>query len=160
MSAFGIYGGSEMKTRIVWTKIWEDEWFATLSDPAQKLFIYLLTNSRANMCGCYQLSDRVIIFDTRIVDLETAKKELNPKAKFKSGWVYLPNAKYYGGYSGKKNEVTIKKEEAQIDKNIKLALFTTQQDRVSIGYPQVETTTDTTINQPPRGRAGGVWKET
>ena len=113
-----------MKTRIVWTKVWEDEFFANLNQSAKILFLYLITNSRVNLCGCYEISDRVILFDTHISaeELETAKKELAPKAKFCKGWVFLPNSLRFGGYSGPKNEVALEKEVSAIPKEIRHTL--------------------------------------
>lgn len=98
-----------MKTRIVWTKIWQDDWFQSLSDNGQKLFLYLLTNGNINLTGFYQVSDFIIKSQTRIKDISKAKKELYPKARFYKDWVYIPNAEGYGGYFGDKNE-TAKKE--------------------------------------------------
>ena len=112
-----------MKTRIVWTKIWEDEWFCKLDDPTQKLFLYLITNQRINLCGCYEISDRVISFDTRIKDLTRAKSDLKPKALFFEGWVYLPNAVGYSGYVGESNERARDKEIALIPLKVKNALL-------------------------------------
>src|SRR5690606_12924852 len=86
-----------MRTRIIWTKIWEDDWFQSLSDNAQKLFLYLLTNSRINMCGFYQISERVLLFDTRIKNLDKVKSELIPKVRFFEDWVYIVNAESYSG---------------------------------------------------------------
>lgn len=116
-----------MKTRIVWTKIWEDNWFQSLSDPAQKLFLYLITNSRINICGCYEVADRVIEFDTRIKSLPKIKQELFPKARFFDGWVYLPNAQGYGGYTGVNNGVALERELKLIPKNIKSTLFSNKE---------------------------------
>ncbi len=110
-----------MKTRIIHTKIWEDEWFCTLSDDGQKLFLYLITNRRINMCGIYECSDRVILFDAKLTPqrLEKAKAELVGRASFFSGWVYVHNAQRLGGYSGRLCDSGIEKEMRDIPQAIK-----------------------------------------
>lgn len=135
-----------MRTRIIWTKIWEDDWFQSLSDNAQKLFLYLLTNSRINMCGFYQISERVLLFDTRIKNLEKAKSELSPKVRFFEDWVYIVNAESYSGYRGSKNERVLEKEKSSIPLNIKNALFYEKEYRVSDNNDSVSSKSDTTIN--------------
>lgn len=132
-----------MKTRIIWTKIWEDEFFANLTRSAKILFIYLISNQRINICGCYELPDRIIMFDTGLnsTELESSKKELFPKAKFYQGWVYLPSAKKLSGYKGEKNESASKKEESLIPIDIKEFLY-----RVSGKKDRVSSFRDTSIN--------------
>lgn len=100
-----------MKTRIIHTSIWEDEWFYNLSRDGRDLFFYCITNPRINLSGMYQLSDRVILSDLRYVtDLEAAKKELSGKVEFFEGWVYVKNSDRFSGFSGIKNEVAKQKE--------------------------------------------------
>ncbi len=129
-----------MKTRIIWTKIWEDDWFQSLSDDGQKLFLFLLTNRSINLCGCYQISDWLIKTQTRIKNLEKAKKELYPKVKFFKDWVFIKNAEFYGGYKGEKNEIAKNKELQEIPDHVKTALFGGKNkesesiDTLSIGY--------------------------
>lgn len=135
-----------MKTRIIWTKIWEDDWFQSLSDNAQKLFLYLLTNSRINMCGCYQISERVLVFDTRIKNLKKIKDELSPKVRFYEDWVYVVNAECYSGFRGSKIEKALEKEKDSIPLNIKNALYYEKEYRVSDKSDMVSSKHDTTIN--------------
>jgi len=126
-----------MKTRIIHTKIWEDDWFYLISNPARLLFLYLLTNVRINLIGCYEIPDRIILSDTKFSheELEMAKKELKPKAVFANGWVYIPKSRLYGGYKGEKNDNACIKEYNAIPKPIR--------DTLSIPYPYPS---DTTIN--------------
>jgi hypothetical protein len=135
-----------MKTRIVWTKIWEDDWFQSLSDPAQKLFLYLITNSRINMCGCYQVSERILLFDTRIKNLEKVKEELLPKVRFYKDWIYILNAETYSGFRGSKNEKVLIKEKSTIPSDVKNTLFNDKVYRVSENNDTVSSKVDTTIN--------------
>ena len=114
-----------MKTRILWTKIWEDDWFDGLSRKAKLLFIYLLTNSQIGLTGCYEIRDKTITYHTHLTDKELplAKKELEPKAVFFNGWVYLKNAVGYNGFTGSSNEVAKSREMALIPVSVKVALF-------------------------------------
>lgn len=137
-----------MKTRIIHTRIWEDDWFLSLSDNGQKLFIYLITNQRINLSGIYRLPDRVINFDTRLKGerLEKAKNELVGKVMFFDGWVYVKNAQILGGYKGEKNEVAIKQEMTEIPENVKNCLFKGICNRVSKKDDRVSEVSDTSIN--------------
>lgn len=133
----GLFCGLEIlivKTRIVWTKIWEDDWFQSLSDQGQKLFLYLITNRIIGLSGCYQISDFMIKAQARIKDVEKAKKELFPKVKFFKDWVHIRNAQGYGGYTGEKLLIALNKELDEIPKDIKDVILSDKDDRVSIGY--------------------------
>jgi len=114
-----------MKTRIVWTKIWEDDWFDRLSREARLLFLYLLTNPQIGLTGCYEIRDKTIRYHTHLSTSEVtlAKKELKSKAIFFKGWVYLKNAVGYNGFTGKSNAVAKSREMTLIPVNVKTALF-------------------------------------
>lgn len=87
-----------MKTRIVHTKVWRDEWFANLSQEAKLLWLYLITNEKINICGIYEITDREINFDTGIKITDSLKEELKPKALFFKNWVFIPNVDKYNKY--------------------------------------------------------------
>ena len=114
-----------MKTRIIWTKLWEDEWFDSISQEARWLFIYLLTNNTIGLSGCYELRDKTICYHTHITQeqLPLIKKELYPKVKFEGNWIYITNAQGYNGFTGSSNEVALSKEIALIPENIRNVLF-------------------------------------
>ena len=127
-----------MKTRIIWTKIWDDAWFDTLSQNARLLFLYLLTNQDIGLSGCYYLTDKKMGFNTHLTkeEIAEAKKELDPKAKFYEEWVYLVNAQGYNGFVGSKNEVAIKREIQLIPLKVKEALGIDKVYTPSIGYSE------------------------
>lgn len=106
-----------MKTRIIHTKFWEDEKVSSLTRNAKLLFIYLLTNSRINLFGVYELSDRVMCFDTGLnkEELLIGKEELQDAFRviFYDGWIYLANAEKHSKYTGEKNE-TAKAKDAKL----------------------------------------------
>jgi hypothetical protein len=118
-----------MKTRIVWTKIWEDAWFDGLSQEARILFIYLLTNNTIGLSGCYELRDKTICYHTHLSpdQLTKVKSELSPKVIFKENWIYIANAQGYNGFTGSSNEVALRKEIALIPQNIKDTLLKDKQ---------------------------------
>lgn len=132
-----------MQTRIIHTKIYDDEWFASLKIEQKLLFIYLFTNQRIGLSGIYYLPDRIIKFETGLSDeqLNTAKKvfENSKKVFFYQGWVYVINASDYGGYKGGKNEIALNKELEKIPDEVKKYF----NNRVSIGY---QYPIDTSIN--------------
>lgn len=97
-----------MKTRIVHTKVWKDQWFVNLSKDAKFLWLYLLTNDKVNISGVFELSDREILFDTSIDTsiLTSIKHELKPKAFFCKGWVRICNVERYNKYLNSPLNVT------------------------------------------------------
>lgn len=126
-----------MKQRKIYTKIWKDDWFCSLSQNSKLLFLYLLTNESIGFSGCYELSDRQIVFDTNIKDLEKIKKELFPKIIFFNGWVYVVNAQGYNNFVGDSFEKAISKEISLIPENIKNTLINAKEyptPEVTVGY--------------------------
>jgi hypothetical protein len=132
-----------VKTRIIHTKIWEDDFFVNLSRASKLLFVYLISNSRINLSGFFELPDRVITFDTGLTnkELEDSKKELIPKAVFYKGWVYIKNAQHLGGYKGEKNDKASKNEKSLIPSDIQEYCY-----RVSKNNDRVFEVSDTSIN--------------
>ena len=132
-----------MKTRIIHTKIHDDEWFTTLTPVQRYFFIYLFTNHRIGHTGIYEISDRTILFETAISSsqLSEFKKLLEDKEKalFHNGWVFVVKSSTYGGYVGEKNQRAWEKELVAIPVEI-MVYFN---DTVSIPYRYP---IDTTIN--------------
>lgn len=87
-----------MKTRIVHTKVWRDEWFVNLSKDAKLLWLYLITNDQINICGIYEITSREILFDTGVEATKEILNELKPKAIFVKNWVFIPNIEKYNKY--------------------------------------------------------------
>lgn len=112
-----------MKTRIVWTKVWEDQWFDQLSQEARLLFVYLITNNTIGLSGCYELRDKTMCYHTHLAQdqLLKAKEELKPKVLFYENWVYVVNAQGYNGFTGYKTEVAVKRELGLIPQIVKTA---------------------------------------
>ena len=132
-----------MKTRIIYTKFWEDDYIGTLSPIEKILFFYLLTNSRIGLGNVYECADRVICFETGISEkeLKDIKKrfEKDMRFLFDDGYIYVVNCKKYNQYKGEKNE-SAKEREGELIGEARMKRF---QDRVSIGY---QYPSDTSIN--------------
>ena len=111
-----------MKTRIFWTKTWKDDWFQSLSEQGQKLFLYLITNDLIGFSGCYQISDYSLKTEARIKDTAKVKKELYPKVKFFKDWVYVVNSERYNSFRGS-TEIAKERELKQIPNDVKESLF-------------------------------------
>ena len=97
-----------MRTRIVYTKIWKDSFYSSLTTIEKLLFVYFITNEYVNIVHLYELPERVILFDTGVSkqELDNAKNkfEANRKIYFYKDFVYLANARRYESYIGDKNE--------------------------------------------------------
>jgi len=123
-----------MKTRIIWTKIYDDQWFSNLPVDLKLLFVYYFTNSRIEHTGIYQCPPRIVVFETGITQkrLNVLNKILKQESKvfFYQDWICVAKSALYGGYKGSKNELAFDRELERVPKEI-LKYFS---DRVSIGY--------------------------
>lgn len=83
------------KQRIIKDEIWDDEWFYDL-DPSEKLiWIFLLTNPRANIAGVYQINLRWMAnltgFDKDVIKTTLERFEKAGKILVKSSWMVVLN---------------------------------------------------------------------
>lgn len=97
-----------MRTRLIHTKFWKDEYITELNSEEKLLFVYFLTNEHITILHLYYCPDRVIIFDTGIdrgiITKAKQKFEKDKKIFFKNGWIFLRNAHRYETYKGEKND--------------------------------------------------------
>lgn len=97
-----------MKTRILQTKFWDDNFIFSLSPLEKLIFLYYLTNSKVNIIHCYECPDGQVIssIGVSIGVLKKAQDKFRQAGKidFYNGYVKLLNAKKYETYSGDKNE--------------------------------------------------------
>lgn len=145
-----------MKTRMVYTKVWDKDNFNAFSKDAKLLFMHLITNQRINVCGAYEMSDRIIISETGLKanELEKAKKELFPKVIFFEGWVYVKNAMKY--YKGKTNEKAKENELAALPESIRKCFI----DGVcSIEIPHASPTDTPSENREVMLVKDNLWKD-
>lgn len=112
-----------MKTRIIHTKFWKDDYIVSLTSEEKMMFIYFITNEYVNILHLYYLPDRVILFDTGIdrgmLDLIKQKFQNDKKIYFKDGWVFLRNAHRYESYEGEKNNACKEKILKECGKKIR-----------------------------------------
>lgn len=113
-----------MKTRIIQTRFWDDEFVVEADKLTKYLYIYILTSQYINISGIFQLHDKKIMMETDLTpkQLKDAKAELTKKYKvlFKDGWVCVLNAEKNNRYrNSPKNETAYEKELAVVPVNIK-----------------------------------------
>jgi len=124
-----------MKTRVIHTKIWKDDFIGEINAVEKLVFIYLLTNPQINICGTYELSDREIAFDLGISreELGKAKETLQMAGKFAftDSWIRVLNIDKYQNYSGEKNDSAKDKELALIPYDVNKILYRYPIDGVS-----------------------------
>jgi len=70
---------AKKKIRCIEVDLWESRWFKTLSKDAKYLYLFLLSNPRANICGVYQIMVEAIEFQTGLTDVEKILAELTTK---------------------------------------------------------------------------------
>lgn len=61
------------KTRIVDTRFWSDGYISNLTHQEKLLFVYLITNSKTELCGAYELPTRLMVFETGLPAEEVEK---------------------------------------------------------------------------------------
>ena len=128
------------KYRQVHVHIWKDDWFLDL-DPLHKLFfIYLFTNERASISGIYELSKRVMAFESGLtfseIDAALQAFEQEGKAHYDDGVVWIPNLRKYHESKSPK-VVTFIEEDVRRLRNCKLKSIYMEKyhmDTVSIEY--------------------------
>src|SRR5690606_37424154 len=103
-----------MKTRILHTKFWKDEFIMSLDTKGKCLFNYLLTNENNNLIGIYEIPEPYIALETglTIPEIQEYKIKFQQAGKFVfyKSWVRIVNAERYNSYSGKKNEKAKERE--------------------------------------------------
>ncbi len=116
-----------MKTRMIYTRFWHDNYISKLNPKEKLLFIYLITNEKVNICGIYELPDKYIKFDLglRQIELDKIKQKFmeNGKFLFIDGWVKILNYERYNRFLGEKNEKAKENELALIPVKIREFIY-------------------------------------
>ena len=111
-----------MKTRIIYTKFWCDNYISTLTHKEKLAFLYFITNEKVNICGIYELPDKYIKVDLDITqeELDRIKEKFMKDNKFMfiDGWIKIVNFEIYNKFEGDRNEKAKEKELALIPKEI------------------------------------------
>lgn len=131
-----------MKTRIIYTKFYQDSYILSLAPTERFLFLYLISNSHIGLSEYYEASKIIISFETGLnnsqIESTMDKFQKDKKFSFCGDWIKIINYQKYNNYVGSKNEIARENEVSLINVDIKEKL-----DRVSIGYPYPM---DTSIN--------------
>lgn len=97
-----------MKTRIIHTKFWADDYISDLSPLEKLVFIYYLTNDRVNIIHCFECPDKYVLVDTgvsrEVLQRCKDKFQTDNKMRFYNGYVQLLNAGKFERYVGEDNE--------------------------------------------------------
>lgn len=112
-----------MKTRIIYTKFWTDNYISNLNHREKLAFIYFITNEKVNICGIYELTDKYIKMDLSLSqgELDKIKQKFTKDRKFIfiNGWIKIINFELYNNFTGMLNEKAKEKELALIPEKIK-----------------------------------------
>ena len=104
--------------RQIHVSIWKDPWFLDL-DPDQKLlFIYLFSNESTSLSGLYEISLRVICFETNLSS-DFVKDNLNffqekEKIRYDAGVIWVKNLRKYNASSSETVQIRIRKDLATV----------------------------------------------
>jgi hypothetical protein len=104
--------------RQIHVSTWKDPWFLEL-DPLEKvLFIYLFSNESTSLAGIYEISFRVICFETGL-EPEFVKKALakfaeDDKVFYEDGIIWVKNLRKYNASSSEKVQIRIRGDVAKI----------------------------------------------
>lgn len=111
-----------MKTRILHTQFWKDEYIGTLTPSEKLLFLYFITNECVSIIHLYKISERQVLFDTGIdkATILKAKRKFVTDGKifFYKDYVFLRNANRYERYIGEKNEAAKQREVANLSSDV------------------------------------------
>jgi hypothetical protein len=141
-----------MKTRIIQTRFWDDEFVTEVDMYTQHLYIYLLTSQYINISGMFQLSPKKIQFECKLTDLQfqQAKETLEVAGKvfFSEGWVYVVNAMKNNNYTrSEDNSIAYNRELERVPTVIKDYFYTKQTVRDSTVDSTVHSTSTVPINK-------------
>jgi hypothetical protein len=106
------------------TKMWDDEYFYSLSTTEKLLWIYLMTNQDRHICGIYELSIIKMQFHTGIkrdeITAMLKKFDADKKIKYEKGYIFLLNSAKHQNYNNKQSVVSsIEKGFKDIDPTLK-----------------------------------------
>lgn len=126
-----------MKTRIVHTKIWEDDEYLKYSKNAKLLFMYCITNHRIGLTGIYELPAMVLQFSTGLTEkeIEKAKKELEANIAFYKDYVFVFNAGKYSGFNSPKHADPRKKEVDSLPEDVRVVFQSIDRGDIAYRYP-------------------------
>jgi hypothetical protein len=146
-----------MKTRIIHTRFWNDNYIVNLSHKEKITFIYLLTNEKVSISGIYELPDKNIKADLDLTqgELDKIKTKLQKDNRFHfyNGWIKIVRVEKYNSYLGEKNSIA---------KNKELSIAPKEMLNIGMGSginTSIDTSIDTLNNQKSEIRNHKLEKE-
>jgi len=147
--------------RQIHSKIWKDDWFLELEPTNKLFFIYLFSNESASLAGIYELSIRVMSFESGLTmpEIRDAFKIFSDaqKAHYQDGVVWIHKLRKYHENSSPKVQTRILKDVKDLRdcelKHIYCDLYgidrvSEESDTVSIpSYTYTSTITSTTTSK-------------
>lgn len=126
-----------MKTRIVHTKIWEDDEYLEYSKQAKLLFMYCITNHRIGFTGMYELPEKSLQFSTGLKpdEIEKAKKELEKSIVFYKGYVFVRKAGEYSGFNSPKHKIPREREVNTLPEDVRNVFLSIDRGDIAYRYP-------------------------
>lgn len=131
---------------MIWTQIWDDEWFRKLSAPSRYLFVFLLTNPEVNLIGVYRLNFEKLKYYTKLTDKQLLDCfiEINGKVFYREGWIIIRKYTEFNPYKGTSTDVAKDKEWNLVPSNIKdIVKSTKSYPPLGVGVPPVGGSTNT-----------------
>ena len=97
--------------RQIHVKIWKDNWFLDLTPEEKLLYVYLFSNELTSLSGIYQISLKVIAFETGLDYKWVVDAMLNfqaqGKIKYEDGYIWIKNLRKYHETSSPKVQTHI-----------------------------------------------------
>jgi hypothetical protein len=111
-----------VKTRILHTRFWQDEFVSRLSHKEKLAFVYFLTNDKVSLTGMYELPDRYICVDLDITqkELDGIKEKFSGKIDFIDGWVKIQKHDSYNSFQKGKAGIARDRELTDIPDKVKV----------------------------------------
>ena len=134
-----------MKTRILHTRFWQDNFVCSLSKNEKLLFIYLLTNDKIGLTGIYECPDKFIRMELELTEkeLNMAKDKFQKSGKFyfDNGWIVTVNVNKYNNYvSSPKVKMAYNKELKNVPEKLKKFALTIQSKEYKDEYVKSNST--------------------
>lgn len=81
------------KQRYINTKFWFDDYIINLNSLEKYLFLYFLCNNHTEICGIYELSMKIILFETGLEEnqFNLIINKIKEKILYLDGWVCIRN---------------------------------------------------------------------
>ena len=126
--------------RQVHVKMWKDNWFLELAPEEKLLYVYLFSNDLTSLSGIYQISQRVIAFETGLAQqcvVDTMKNfQSQGKIEYEDGYIWIKKLRKYHETSSPKVQTHIRNDLDSIpDIPLKTRYIAYYQPNIPYPYP-------------------------